>query len=117
MEDGSKVTVSISDIEIMILTLLTDDFLMKDENLARGYDIFTGDVDPDHPDNQNYGDIHTGDVWEGTNDRFCGLNGQHMPLALIVFGDKTHTNLHGTLSVTPIILLSYTLQLCSQKQS
>ena len=26
-----------------------------------------------------------------------------MPLALIVFGDKTHTDLHGALSVTPIM--------------
>ena len=26
-----------------------------------------------------------------------------MPLALIVFGDKTHTDLHGSLAVTPII--------------
>ncbi len=26
-----------------------------------------------------------------------------MPVGLIVFGDKSHTNLHGTLSLTPII--------------
>jgi hypothetical protein len=26
-----------------------------------------------------------------------------MPVALIVFGDKSHTDLHGTLSLTPII--------------
>ncbi len=25
-----------------------------------------------------------------------------MPIALIVFGDKTHTDLHGTLAVTPL---------------
>ncbi len=27
-----------------------------------------------------------------------------MPVGLIVFGDKSHTNLHGKLSLTPIIL-------------
>ena len=27
-----------------------------------------------------------------------------MPIALIVFGDKSHTDLHGALSVTPIIM-------------
>ena len=25
-----------------------------------------------------------------------------MPIALILFGDKTHTDLHGTLAVTPL---------------
>ena len=54
LSDGSKVTVSLFDIEFMILSLLTDDSLMKDENLAEGYDIFTGEVDNDHPHNENY---------------------------------------------------------------
>jgi len=103
LEGGSKATISLLDTKFMILSLLTDDFLMQDENLAPGYDIFTGDVDPNHPDGQNYGEIHTGDAWEGARNRFCGSNGKYMPLALIVFGDMTHTDLHGTLSVTPII--------------
>ena len=52
LEDGTKVTVSLFDIEMMILSLLTDDFLMKDEKLAPGYDVFTGEVSEDHPSNQ-----------------------------------------------------------------
>ena len=86
MEDDSKATVSLFDIEFMILWLLIDDSLMKDENLARGYDIFIGDVDHDHPNNHNYGEIYTCDAQEGARSRFCGSNGQHIPLALIVFG-------------------------------
>ena len=34
-----------------------------------------------------------------------------MPLALIVFGDKSHTDLHGSLAVTPIV---FTLTLFNQ---
>ena len=63
LEGGSKATISLLDTKFMILSLLTDDFLMQDENLAPGYDIFTGDVDPNHPDGKNYGKIHTGDAW------------------------------------------------------
>jgi hypothetical protein len=37
--------------------------------------------------------------------------GPTMPVGLIVFGDKSHTNLHGTLSLTPII---FTLTLVIQ---
>ena len=103
LSDGSKATVSLFHIEFMILSLLTDDSLMKDENLAEGYDIFTGKVDKDHPHNKNYGEVHTGDAWKPACKHYCGTKGKNMPISLIVFGDKTHTDLHGTLSVTPII--------------
>ena len=44
----------------MVISPLTDDLLMKDENIAAGYDLFTGDVDEDHKENENYGEVHTG---------------------------------------------------------
>jgi hypothetical protein len=48
--------------------------------------------------------VHTGDAWLPTRNRYCTVTKQPtMPVALIVFGDKTHTDLHGTLSLTPII--------------
>ena len=62
LSDGTDATVSLFDIEHMILSLLSDESLMKDENLAASYDIFTGDVDENHPHNKNYGEIHTGDT-------------------------------------------------------
>ena len=103
LSNGTKATVSLFDIEFMILSLLTDETLMKKENMAEGYDIFTGIVDPNHPANQNYGEVHTGDAWEPARKHFCGDEHAHMPISLIVFGDKTHTDLHGSLAVTPII--------------
>jgi hypothetical protein len=38
----------------MIMDILTNPDLMRKENIAEGYDIFTGDVDENHPSNQKY---------------------------------------------------------------
>ena len=46
----------------MILSLLTYDLLIEDENMAEGYDIFTGKVSKDHLHNKNYGEVHTADA-------------------------------------------------------
>jgi hypothetical protein len=44
------------------------------------------------------------DAWLPTRDRNCANpNCPTMPVGLIVFGDKSHTNLHRTLAMTPII--------------
>ena len=55
LSDDNKATVSLFDIEFMILSLLTDESLMKEETFAPGYDIYTGEVEEQHPHNQNYG--------------------------------------------------------------
>jgi len=91
------------DLKAMILSLLLNDDIMRQENFAEGYDVFTGkgtqleDV---------YGEIHTGDAWEPAQQRFCGDDPCHMPVALVVFGDKSHLDLHGTLSTLPITFTS-----------
>jgi hypothetical protein len=33
---------------------------------------------------------------------FCGDDPRNMPLALVIFGDKAHLDLHGTLSILPL---------------
>jgi hypothetical protein len=75
---------------------------MKESNFAEGYNVLTGEVLIDHPNNKKYSEIHTGDAWSPARTRYC-LNANDMPVALIVFVDKTHTDLHGALSLTPII--------------
>ena len=64
LSNGSVATVLLYDIEYMIIRLLTDDVLMKAENIAAGYDLFTGDVDKDCGENKRYGEVHTGDAWK-----------------------------------------------------
>jgi hypothetical protein len=46
--------------------------------------------------------VHTGDAWLPARDRFC-QNKTDMPVGLIVFGDKSHTDLHVALSLITII--------------
>ncbi len=69
--------------------------------LQKGYNVLTGEVE-NHPANNKYGEVHTGDAWLPARNRYC-QNKTDMPVGLIVFGDKSHTDLHGALSLTPII--------------
>jgi hypothetical protein len=108
LEDNTVATVPVFDAKAMILSLLHDPSIMKHENFAPGYDIFTGDVLEDCECNQVYGEIHTGDAWIPARNQHCGKGGKFMPIALVLFGDKSHTDLHGSLSVEPV---SFTLTL------
>ena len=103
LSNGSKVTVPTFDAESMILSILSSRSLMTPNNYAMGYDIFTGKNLPNHPHNELYGEIHTGKAWPPALQHYCGDDNNFMPLALVVFGDKSHTDLHGALSLTPII--------------
>ena len=50
-----------------------------------------------------YVEIHTGKAWDTALSLYCGDDDEFMPLALVVFGDKSHTDLHGALALTPLI--------------
>ncbi len=50
-----------------------------------------------------YGEVHTGNIWDETVDRFCGNHLQKLPLGLVIFGDKSHLDLKGALSTIPIV--------------
>jgi hypothetical protein len=68
--------------------------------------IFSGDVDQNNKSNQKYSEAHTGDEWLPAHDRFCSppdATHNDMPVALIIFGDTSHMDLHGALALTPII--------------
>jgi hypothetical protein len=105
VHNGSAVIVSVFDAKLMILNILTNPICMQESNFAPGYEVFTGDVDENHDENKRYGEIHTGNAWLPARDKFCNPNnnGDNMPVGLIVFGDKLHTDLHGALALTPII--------------
>ena len=102
LHNDTYATVPVFDVKTMILSILHDPNLMRADNFATGLDIFTGDVDRKCVDNKWYGEVHTGDAWLPARDRFCGKDGNYMPFGMIIFGDKSHTDLHGSLSTTPI---------------
>ncbi len=99
---GGQATVVIFDLETMIMSLLTDPTLMQPKNIAPGYGIFirrsVGCQDG------RYGKIHTGDAWEPAHKHFCGNHHpMNMTIALVIFSDESHLDLHGSLSTLPII--------------
>jgi hypothetical protein len=95
------VKVPVFDTKHMIISLLSDPSVMNKKNFAEGYNVLTGKVD-NHPANNTHGEVHTGDAWLSARDRYS-QNKTDMPVGLIVFGDKSHTDLHGILSLPPII--------------
>ncbi len=87
--------------------------LMQPKNIAHGYDLFTGKCEGNNTDDR-YGEIHTADAWEPAWQQFCGDdNPINMPIALVIFGDKSRLDLHGSLSTLPIM---FTL-LCFNQES
>jgi hypothetical protein len=77
---------------------------MTDTNFVEGYNVLTGEVDINNPCNSKYREVHTVDAWLPARNRYCILTKRPtMSGALIVFGDKSHKDLHGTLSIMPII--------------
>jgi hypothetical protein len=105
VHNSSIVTVPVFDAKLMILDILTNPICMQESNFAPGYNVFTGDVDENQNENKRYSEIHIGNAWLPARDKFCNPNnnGDNMPVGLIVFGDNSHTDLHGALALTPII--------------
>jgi hypothetical protein len=100
---GGQATISVFDLETMIMSLLTDPTLMQPKNIAHGYDLFTGKCEANNTDDQ-YGKIHTGDAWEPARQQFChDDNPINMPIVLVIFANRSHFDLHGSLSTLPII--------------
>jgi hypothetical protein len=93
----------------MIIGLLSDPSVMNKKNFAKEYNVLTGKVD-NHPANNKYREGLTGDARPPARNRYC-QNETDIPVGLTVFGDKSHTDLHGALLLTPII---FTLSLCNR---
>jgi hypothetical protein len=92
LHDGSILTVPVFDARSMIMDLLSNPSLMNKSNIAAGYNIFTGDVEESHDANSKCGEIHTVNDWLPARDHFCRPHSDmhiDMPVALVIFGDKT----------------------------
>jgi hypothetical protein len=73
LHDGSEYIVPVFDAKAIILDIFTNKTCMQKQNIAPGYDVFSGDADEKHIDNQRYGKIHTGDSWLPARDKFLQL--------------------------------------------
>ncbi len=83
LQNNTLVIVSVFDTKHMIISFLTDPSVMNEKNFAEGYNVLIGEVD-NHPANNKYGEVHTGDAWFPARDRYCH-NKTDMPVGLIVF--------------------------------
>ena len=93
-------SVPVFDVKSQLLSLLHDPTIMREENFAEGYDIFTG---MPTKESTQYGEVHTGWVFEQARAKFCGDDPDAFPLALTTFYDKTYVDIHGSLSCSPYI--------------
>ena len=93
-------SVPVFDVKAQLLSLLHDPSIMTEANFAEGYNIFTGR--PTEESTQ-YGEVHTGWVFEQARAKFCGDDPDAFPLALTTFYDKTYVDIHGSLSCAPLI--------------
>ena len=75
---------------------------MKKENIASNYNLFTGKAidEVTHID-----EIHTGWAWEEARAHHCGNEENVLPMGLIAFYDKTHSDLFGSLACAPFIVV------------
>jgi hypothetical protein len=102
LSDESYAVVPTFDVKTMLLSLLNDPSRMKAENMAPNYDAFTGkSIDA----STHLDEVHTGWAWEGAREHYCGDDPDVFPLGLIGFYDKTHTDVFGSLSSAPFIVV------------
>ena len=102
LQRGTEVSVPTFNVKEKILAMLGNNNLMKPANYADNYDIFSGM--PTDPTNVSILDeFHTGQAWKEALAYYKGDRAEVFPLGLVLFYDKTHTDLFGVLSCSPII--------------
>ena len=92
-------SVGVFDLKSKLCSILHNPELMKAENIAEGYDIWTGQAEA----SDVYGEIHTGWLWDMAREHYCGDDPDAMPLGLVCFYDKTWTDINGANSTSPFI--------------
>ena len=100
LHDGSTATVPVFDVKATLLNLFNNEEMMIPENFATNYDIFTGK--PKTPSTK-LDEIHTGNAWEPAREFYCGDDPDAFAMGLVLFYDKTHTDLFGSLAAAPLI--------------
>ncbi len=106
--DGTVSTVPICNIKSLLHSFLNDPLHMRKENFAPDFDIFTGWA---RSPITNIDEVHPSSLWEPACHQYCGDDPNAFPLALIGFYDKTNTDVHGSLSFEPFIVILSSLNI------
>jgi hypothetical protein len=109
---GRKAGVVIFDTVEVITNMLSDRRIFCEENIASGYDIWTGLGE----DSGVYGEYHTGSMWKVAHDRYIAGT-DNFALPLVVFYDKTHTDVKSALTSAPVMIHFAFLNLTTRKKT
>lgn len=98
---GGSVGVIKFDLVSIFQHMLNDKRLMKSENIAKGYNIWTGKG----TSSNTYGEIHEGEKWDEAWQLHMADNptGTKFALSVVIFYDETHTVNDESLQVAPIL--------------
>jgi hypothetical protein len=113
MQDGSTVGVVYFDVMEVAERMLHDKRLFRPENIAEGYDIWTGKGEP----SELYSEIHTGIKWEEARSHYIGKDRNKFPLSLVAFYDETHTDGKEACKCSPLFVTISWLNLETRKKT
>ena len=94
-----QAAIAVYNLESIVRHILHNKDIMKKENFAEGYDIFTGK--PTSP-STHYGEMHTGLAFEQARQKYCGDDPNAFAFPLVLFYDKSHVDMSGANSASPL---------------
>ena len=96
---NSKITVPTFDYTGMVTSMLHNPNMMQKKNIISDFNIINGT-----PTSQTttYSDMHTGSLYGKAMLRYI-VEPNDMPLPIYIFIDETHTDLHGSLKMAPVM--------------
>jgi hypothetical protein len=109
LPSGKLIDVVIHDFDAAIFSLLSNPYLMQDENLLLNSDEPWKPLS--HPENE-IGDIHTGSLFKDGWKLYFRQNSNDVLCALMFFIDKTFTDVGGNLNIEGV---TFTLTIFNQK--
>ena len=84
----------------VLMSMMEDERIVCPSNIAKGYNFWDGTT----MESNVYGEIHTSDLWNPTRLAYVGNDPDKLPVPLIGFCDKTHTDEKGILATSPFLI-------------
>ena len=111
--DGTSIGVVVFHRMEVLMSMPKDERIVCRSNIAKGYNFWDGTA----VESNVYGAIHTGDLWNPTRLAYIGNDPDKLPVPLIGFYDKTHTDNKGILATSPFLITFAFLNLATRKRS
>ena len=113
MCDGSTTGVAVFDYMEVLMNMLDDPRIVNPQTVAKGYNIWNGKCQSSN----EYGEIHTGEMWHLARDHYIGEDDSKFPMPLVAFYDKTHTDGKGVLALSPFVVTFAFLDLRTRRKT